>query len=65
MIRVALRNGRGGVPPYGPAPGHEAISRDRVAYYLGSGNIARFARLTRRDPLVEGSVGEFMLGNPA
>jgi oxazoline/thiazoline dehydrogenase len=29
---------------------------------LGLGNIARFARITGYDPLVEGSIGEFMIG---
>lgn len=32
---------------------------------LGLGNIERFARLTGLDPMVEGSVGEFMLGGRA
>ncbi len=31
---------------------------------LGSGNSARFARTTGLDPVVEGSVGEFILGGP-
>ena len=30
---------------------------------LGSGNSRRFARLTGLDPLIEGSVGEFILGS--
>jgi SagB-type dehydrogenase family enzyme len=30
---------------------------------LGLGNIERFARLTKLDPMAEGSVGEFMLGS--
>ncbi len=32
---------------------------------LGTGNPSRFARMTGLDPLVEGTVGDFILGGPA